>query len=148
MGDLVKIRQSKEKIRDLWLDHPNKHLRNRLHQVYNTMGGLCEEFRDVVDETTRKWCIQELDEMLLVDPLHLETLHTRALLFLMDGNLAGCREDIEHTLAIEKRHFPSMQILFRISELESDYNAMDEVARKLSLLCPRDPDVPKENQSI
>ena len=83
--------------------------------MYSTMGGLGTENELLdADYETRKRCIQELDELLMIDPLNLETLHTRALLFLVDDNLQACREDLLQTLAVERRHFPSLQTLFRM----------------------------------
>jgi len=174
-NDLVKIRQSKERIRDFWLKHPDEALRRRLLRVIqNQLGGLLppispdaapspddrlsssdelgedsdSEADSTSDASRREWCIRELDEMLLIDPLNVETLYTRALLFIEEGLHDAAREDLEQVLAVERRHFPSLQALFRIYEAEGNEEGLCDVEKRLMRICPRDPGVPHRSRPL
>ncbi|CAD7928095.1 unnamed protein product [Amoebophrya sp. A120] len=151
----ARMRQAKERIKELWLNHPDREIRDRLFSVCNLVGDLdfltttprrgkaVEDLESSakIDDATKRQCLLELDDILSVDPLHVETLHTRALLFFMDGNYPACEEDLKQILKIERRHFPSLQTLFRLHQVREDRKGMIDVVDDLRAIAPRDPDL-------
>eukprot|EP00392_Amoebophrya_sp_AT5.2_P005670 g5680.t1 len=122
----ARVRQAKERIKELWLNHPDKAIRDRLFVVCNAIGGSLEGQGGFLPT---------------VDPFHVETLHTRALIFFMDENYTACEEDLQHILSIENRHFPSLQTLYRLHQALGSKSGMLEALDKFRRAVPRDPDL-------
>ncbi|CAD7928669.1 unnamed protein product [Amoebophrya sp. A25] len=225
-NDGARVRQAKERIKSLWLNHPDPDVRDRLFLVCNMMGTLqssgevpttrakssktkisktastssstlhkrkmntrrnkidstdkmithstrvdaasaeddietyhsqvgvddnvssLNQGRAKMDEDTKTRCLQELDEILGLDPLNPETLHTRGLLFFLDGNYPACEEDLAQALLVEPRHFPSLHTLFRLHQERDEREGMLSVLSQLREICPRDPELESLSREV